>query len=216
MVRILHISDTHGTFPRLEGKFDIIVHSGDMGQNGHGGRMPQEEFFQIELMRQEQVRWRDWIKYKPFLFVPGNHDFIHYPEKYLREIGIDAIDLSNQLITHSGLRFYGVPQINYFQGAWNRELQAPQMRQIIDQIPSVDVLVSHGPPAGILDINQEGVSSGCSSMRNALDYGNLPIPNYFLCGHIHESHGVYQYRCPENGHPMLVSNCATTQRIIEI
>lgn len=59
---------------------------------------------------------------------------------------------------------------------------------IWDAIPSdVDLLVTHGPPYGILDVNSEHKHSGSQDLRGKV----LKIkPKYHVFGHIHESHGM--------------------------
>ena len=59
---------------------------------------------------------------------------------------------------------------------------------IWDQLPSqVDLLVTHCPPAGILDLNAEKKSAGSQYLRDKV----VAIkPKYHIFGHIHESAGM--------------------------
>jgi len=55
--------------------------------------------------------------------------------------------------------------------------------------PDVDILVTHAPPAGILD--QDGpVSHGCSDLTAAVA---ALKPKYHIFGHIHSNHGMIKY-----------------------
>ena len=54
-------------------------------------------------------------------------------------------------------------------------------------IPSdgaVDVLITHGPPMGILDTNYEGLHCGCEMLEIAIKDRIKPRVSIF--GHIHE------------------------------
>ena len=207
-MRILHISDTHGTFPELDSRADVIVHSGDMlPNNSRGG--PYEADWQAGWLVRNCVRLRNWIGSRPFLFVHGNHDFA-IATPWLKDASVDAVCLDDTVHTENHVSFYGIPWTKYFTGEWNRELHPPEMQAIVNRIPAVDVLVAHGPPLGILDLNVYGEFCGCPTMRNALDYGTFPAPSVYLCGHIHESHGIKRIR------DVLYSNAATTQHIIEL
>lgn len=207
-MRLLHISDTHGTFPDLNARADIIVHSGDLLPNASRGG-PNEAVWQVGWIVSNSVRLRNWIGSRPFLFIHGNHDFA-IATPWLRDAGIDAVCLDDVSYTENGVSFYGIPWTKYFTGEWNRELHPHEMQAVINRIPYVNVLVSHGPPLGILDHNAYGERCGCPTIRSALDYGTIPVPDVYLCGHIHESNGVCRIR------ETLYSNAATTQHIIEL
>jgi len=212
-VRILHVSDTHGLLPELDTRTDIIVHSGDLLPNfSRGG--PDEACRQMEWIHENALRLRAWIGTRPFLFIHGNHDFSTGTAELLVGAGVDAVCLDDVVHTEQHVRFYGVPWTKYFTGEWNRELHPPEMRTVVDRIPAVDVLVAHGPPLGILDVNAQGERCGCPTMRNALDYATIPMPVAYLCGHIHESHGILARAF--GAHPVVFSNAATTQHILEI
>lgn len=214
-MRILHVSDTHGTFPNLDPCADIIVHSGDLLPNfSRGG--PEEACRQMDWIRDNALLLRAWIGGRPFLFTHGNHDFCANTADLLVDAAIDAICLDDRVHVEQHVRFYGVPWTKHFTGEWNRELHPPEMQAVINRIPPVDVLVAHGPPLGILDVNAYGEFCGCPTMRNALDYGTIPMPALYLCGHIHESHGVTGRKMGTYPDPILFSNAATTQHILEI
>ena len=63
-----------------------------------------------------------------------------------------------------------------------------QRKQYWKNAPSnVDVLVTHGPPSGILSNNIEGEDCGCPYLR---DYILRHRPRIHCFGHIHEASGV--------------------------
>ena len=54
-------------------------------------------------------------------------------------------------------------------------------------IPSTtDVLITHTPPMGILDVSRTGRSLGCAYLRNKLEEIQ---PRVHVFGHIHSSYG---------------------------
>jgi hypothetical protein len=63
-------------------------------------------------------------------------------------------------------------------------------RKLWESFPDgMDVLLSHGPPHGILDFNMSAQNVGCEEMRIRLDTMKKP-PKLCLFGHIHNSYGV--------------------------
>ena len=61
------------------------------------------------------------------------------------------------------------------------------LTSIYDKIPDdIDILISHGPPAGILDENFEGHRCGSQALMNAIERIR---PRLVVFGHIHEQGG---------------------------
>jgi Icc-related predicted phosphoesterase len=52
----------------------------------------------------------------------------------------------------------------------------------------VDILITHTPPYGILDISRSGTNAGCEVLRDRLQ--RLPSCRLHVFGHIHEAHGA--------------------------
>ena len=50
-----------------------------------------------------------------------------------------------------------------------------------------DILITHGPPEGILDLCKNGDRVGC---RDLLLMIEKPKPKVHVLGHIHESYGI--------------------------
>ncbi len=61
-------------------------------------------------------------------------------------------------------------------------------------VPDGDVLITHGPPHGILDRTFRGEQAGCADLRDAL---RRVRPKLHVFGHIHEGYG--QTTDPEFG-----------------
>lgn len=222
-MRICHVSDTHGKFPKLYGRYDVIVHTGDLFPNSHhvfSGNKTMEMAFQLQWLRDNIDEIRSWVQGHPFLYVPGNHDFLdsNLLEFEMVHAGLEAYNLTDKLLTFQGVNFYGFPYVPSINGMWNYERGVPEMQDEADKMARllnevyVDVLACHGPPYKILDLTMGNEIVGNGVMNTTLDYKiNKDMqPAYYLCGHIHEANGM----SIRNG--MVVSNAATTRHIIEV
>ena len=222
-LRVLHVGDNHGYLPKLEGRFDIVLHSGDFFPNSiaiMNKNINQEMAFQLDWLSQNLTKIKQWLQGAPFLFVPGNHDFLHptLMENTLKAGGVNAINLMDKVVEYENVNFYGFPYVPPISDMWNYEKELPEMQEEIDKMVSVlntnyvDVLVAHAPFYQMLDLTMGNQCIGNSLMNTAIDYklNKDMIPQYYLHGHLHENYGV----SIRNG--MLVSNAATSQNIVEI
>lgn len=223
-MRLMHISDTHGGFPRLYGKFDCVVHSGDFFPNSHHvriGEKVKEADFQMQWLKDNVKDLKLQLQGHPFIFVLGNHDFLDpkIMEQFLISEGINAINISEKQVKINEVVFYGFPFIPEIGGnMWNYEKSVPEMQLLADDMfdainkNNTDVLVCHAPMHNCLDLSYGNELLGSTVLANYMAYKVKPdmMPSAYLCGHIHEAHGL----TIRNG--MLVSNAATTQSIIEV
>src|SRR5690606_27797878 len=96
---------------------------------------------------------------------------------YLRDAGVEI----------DGVRFWGSPwQPEFFDWAFNLprgEALAARWALVPED---TDVLITHGPPRGILDRTVTGTPVGCDDLRAALD---RLAPRLHVFGHIHEAYG---------------------------
>ncbi len=214
MTRILHISDTHGTMPPLVGDFDVVVHSGDFCSNRTFGIRSIEETFQPHWLNEKAAKLRAWLGSKPVLVCSGNHDFVPVVP-HLRAAGIAAHSLDDALVDIDGVSFYGFPWTPPFFD-WNWMCGPIEMRhrlvpaiELMEQ-GGIDVFVAHGPMYGVLDRNQDGERCGSKVVREVMQ-SVRHAPRALLHGHIHESAGLIGW-----SRGMVVSNAATTQRIVTV
>lgn len=214
-MRLMHLSDSHGKIQELDDNFDMIVHSGDLMPNITRGHKHIEEAYQEEWLEDNASRIKYlWANDKPFIYCSSNHDYAD-PVPALRDAGVDAYNCSEQLLTINGVKYYGLPFTKYYNGEWNYELQeheiAHKLKPVTELIESgdIDVLVSHGPMYGFLDMNKYGEHCGSQALYHMI--GNLYRPlKALLVGHIHESAGRTTF------HKTIVSNAACVQHIITI
>jgi Icc-related predicted phosphoesterase len=89
-----------------------------------------------------------------------------------------------------GLRIWGSPVTPMYGGAFGVS-SAVDRKKLYAQIPwDIDVLISHGPPFGILDTAPiSGSHEGC---RELLDAVTRLRPKLHVFGHIHTAYGTYQ------------------------
>ncbi|GIK02309.1 hypothetical protein Aspvir_006358 [Aspergillus viridinutans] len=58
---------------------------------------------------------------------------------------------------------------------------------VVPDFPAVDIMITHGPPAGVLDTVVNGGSVGCEGLFAAVKRAR---PRMHVFGHIHEGHGA--------------------------
>lgn len=184
-MRIVAISDTHlrEKPPVAWPVGDILVHCGDATSRGTAEEL--ERF----------GRFLGTLPYEQIVFTYGNHDFLgetNRPEAdALIRAGLrpeQSIDiLIDEEVTVSGVRFYGAPwQPRFFDWAFNLDRGA-DLKERWDLIPDgIDVLITHGPPVGILDRVPDGQEVGCVDLANAVQRVR---PKVHCFGHIHDSYG---------------------------
>ena len=173
------ISDTHNLhrqFEPLEG--DVLIHCGDM----------------FYLRNRDSARLTDlddWFgeqKFDLVLCTGGNHD--HILQDYTQYHGNpfkNAVYLQDSSYEYKGLTFYGAPWVpDLFGHAYY--LGARGLREKWSRIPSeTDVLITHVPPAGVLDESSRGMQLGCEYLLAELPRVS---PTLHCFGHIHASTGV--------------------------
>lgn len=138
------ISDTMGLHHNLRLKPGfILVHAGNITLNGK---------------REEYNDFIQWFGRQPFdhkIFIGGNHDLC------LQQIGATNISsslprgihyLENSAIELIGIKIYGTPVTPYLMGSAFIEHAEATLGQTYNKIPEdTDLLITHAPPAGILD-----------------------------------------------------------------
>jgi Icc-related predicted phosphoesterase len=220
--RICHVSDTHGGFPRLHGRYDVVVHTGDFFPNSHHvfSNKNLEMAFQLQWLRDNIPNIKQWLNGHTLIYVPGNHDFLHpdMMEYELQNAGVKAFGIANRLLSFEGTTFFGFPYVPTIDGSWNYERAVPEMHQECEKMAEVlnqtfvDVLCCHAPPYGCLDLTYGNEVIGSTVIATMLDYkvARDMLPPVLLCGHVHEANGLRI----RNG--QLVSNAATTYQVIEV
>lgn len=185
-MKIISLSCTHSRYKSVSTpKADVLVHCGDWDCT-HSDSLK---------------RFADWLDEQPAthkIVVAGNHDkFAECHDEMTRDILKDHCHyLRDSGVEIEGVKFWGSPWTPLF-GNWSFMLpRGYEMKKIWDNIPEgIDVLITHGPPMGILDqVNYaNGVPKcnvGCLELLNAV---KRIKPKVHMFGHIHENHGTEQH-----------------------
>lgn len=179
MPRLVLLSDTHGYHEGLDvPEGDVLVHAGDFCTSGK------------EMQARAFARWLARQPHPHKVVVAGNHDRCLELDMSLGEKLFEgATYLCDREATVAGLRFYGAPwQPEFLSWAFNLPRGEP-LREVWSKIPAgLDVLVTHGPPFGVLDVTFGGNAVGCEELRAAVARTH---PRVHAFGHIHEGHGAH-------------------------
>lgn len=180
------ISDTHNLLNEIVvPKSDLLIHCGDLTSRGTMSE------FQKELNILGEITKR--FKYG-CVAVHGNHDFVAERQNTLiKEMGekLNIHFLNSEAIEVNGYKFYGSPYTPRF-GRWAfMKDHGYSMYYEWEKIPEdTEILITHGPPWGILDETGYGDHVGCEELRSKLkDLNKLKLSCY---GHIHEQYGIVQ------------------------
>jgi hypothetical protein len=182
-MKIWHISDTHTYHDLLKipDGIDMVIHSGDCSN-------PRDPYNNEPEVR-EFLGWYKSLPIEHKIYVAGNHDTsiekgLVQPIEFA-EAGI--LYLEDDLIDIEGVLIYGNPYTPNF-GNWAFMKDRVKLDRYWPQaIPSyVDILVTHGPPKGILDksYSRDRIFEMCGD-KSLLNRVLEVQPAYHLFGHIH-------------------------------
>lgn len=180
-MKIVCVSDTHGKHGQVRvPDGDVLIHAGDLTLMG--------QKFEYESV----AEWLNNLPHKVKVVVAGNHDFaIH---KLISLLAPSVVYLENFGVAIDGVNFWGSPVTPRF-GVWAYMAERGEaIRKYWDEIPeSTDVLITHGPPYGLLDQTVPGHSEhlGCKDLRDAIFRVN---PKVHVFGHIHGGYGLTNAR----------------------
>jgi predicted phosphodiesterase len=164
------MSDTHGHHHDLDvPDGDVLIHAGDFCRRGS---------------REDVKEFGDWLGAFPHphkIAIAGNHDMAHWGIEYLEDT---SIAVRHDMLIH------GSPWSLPFQ-TWAFMLPEAELVKKYKYIPnSVDVLVTHGGPAGIMDLTDlEGVHAGSQALLDRVKEIREERPLVHIFGHIHERWG---------------------------
>jgi Icc-related predicted phosphoesterase len=197
-MKLTFISDTHSVHEKLKLKEgDILFHCGDMTKRG--------ELFEVDNVAHYLARQ----PFKHKVVIAGNHDFCFEnehkkeAEKLLCDHGI--IYLNDSFVEIEGLKIWGSPvQPWFYDWAFNRK-RGEEIKKHWDLIPDdINILLTHGPPHGILDTIHSGESVGCEELLKTVARIR---PHIHAFGHIHEAYGIKTV-----GTTKLINACVTDLR----
>ncbi|KAI0562665.1 metallophosphoesterase [Gracilaria domingensis] len=179
-LRLVILSDTHRYFRHPVPDGDILVHCGDS-----------------EWRVDEANDWASKLPHANKIFVSGNMDrrFKGKTNEFR-----DIIYLQDSMVEVNGLKIYGSPWTPEFVGEFQLS-NKKQAEDVWDGVPNdVDILITHGPPKGILDTTSRGLRVGDAVL---LEKVREVKPRVHCFGHVHESYGTVM-----NDGPTLFCNAA--------
>jgi Icc-related predicted phosphoesterase len=124
---------------------------------------------------------------KPTVMVPGNSESTEELLDVCRSWK-SAHVLHGSQVTIAKTSFFGIGggiPITPF-GSWSYDFSEEEAYGLLNDCPSGGVLVSHSPPAGVLDASSDGRSLGSQAIRETILVNK---PSLVVCGHIHGSAG---------------------------
>ena len=187
-MKIWHISDTHtyhGLLKVPEG-IDMVIHSGDVTN--------PRDLYASEQEMLNFLRWFSSLPIKHKVFVAGNHDLC-VERNFITKIDFmknGIIYLENDYTEVEGLKIWGSPFTPSFGEGWAFNKRRDKLHDVWKHIPDdTDIVVSHGPPKGILDLSysRENVLEFCGdeALRKRM---YLLKPKLCLFGHIHNNEDI--------------------------
>ena len=198
-MKIWAISDSHNKekFLKVPEGIDMVIFGGDAGTH----RDPSLNANGVI----DFLEWFNSLYIKHKVFIPGNHDTsiqrgLVDPKKYP-----SITYLNHEATVIEGIKIFGSPYTPTFGTGWAYNVARHKLDQYWIDIPTdTDILITHGPPKGILDLTQYDSRAGadgkgffqcgCKSLLNRI---KVVEPKYHIFGHIH----------PESNCP----NAATTK-----
>ncbi len=213
-MRIVCISDTHNQHSGIRvPDGDLLIHAGDGTGSG--------DFREVAAW----LTWMDALPHPHKILVAGNHDWLFQREPFLAQALLDdhpgITYLRDSKCVVDGFRIWGSPwQPMFMFWAFNLP-RGPMLREKWNQIPfDTDILVTHGPPCGILDqVVPEPLGGwapdqdppahlGCEEL---LIRARTLRPRLHVFGHIHGGYGVHKDR-----HTTYVNACICDEAYLPV
>ncbi len=177
-MRLVLISDTHRRHKDLvlpEG--DVLVHAGDLTERGTLHEVA------------DALAWFSQQPHPHKVCIAGNHDFYfeEQPRLARRLVPRGVTYLQDSGVTIEGVRFWGSPVTPWFMD-WAFNRHPAGIGAYWSRIPGgTDVLITHGPPRGVLDkLDHADGHVGCPQL---LERVQKIQPKVHVFGHIHEGYG---------------------------
>lgn len=153
-MKIWHISDTHTLHRDLDidmPSADWVIHSGDCCDN--------HDILINKIQWSEFSKWFVSLPQRVKILVGGNHDlYIAGNQKVIKKWAQEnnIIYLLDQSVVIDGYTVFGSPFTPTYGNEWAFNSDRNSIRKHWKLIPdNTDILVTHGPPKGILDLSED-------------------------------------------------------------
>ncbi len=196
-MRIVATSDLHGALPEIPA-CDLLLIAGDVCPDFLGQPIQAD---QGDRGAHRQAAWldttfRNWLecggaaKARQVVGIAGNHDFV-FEHRFLVPRNLRWVYLQDNTVDVGGVRVAGVPWVPNLP-FWAFHASGASMRLAYENVEPCDILMSHGPPLGILDEAPSKYGSAAGEhvgSPSAIEAIKRTRPEYLICGHIHEGYG---------------------------
>jgi Icc-related predicted phosphoesterase len=176
-VRVVCIADTHELHRELavpDG--DLLIHAGDFTFFNHASKIND---------------FNDWLGELPHRYkvvIPGNHDRAFNQDPLFREMITNAVLLINEGVRLCGLNIWGSP-VTCDDDAYGHAKREERARLYASIPQDTHILVTHGPPYGILDREPGSYRrQGCTELWLAV---MRLQPRLHVFGHVHAGYGTF-------------------------
>ena len=162
-MKIAAISDAHGRQDWTIPPCDVFIHAGDTTA---GGSLQETAQFAAKLGDGMLTPGGP----QHAIIVPGNYDecFESLPEATRSLFDSKVHVLLGKAIVLDGICFYGSPWTPPFM-AWHFMASEDKLAALYENMPkTVDVLITHGPPYGVLDPGSKTLHAGSSALAEAV------------------------------------------------
>lgn len=194
-MKILVLSDTHKL--HRDANFssenvDLIIHAGDAADSYDISKNTSE--------LEDFLFWFDSLPIKHKVFVPGNHDLALERKKIdlsrwnnIHFLIDEMVEIEYEVGTGvwDKLKIYGSPWTPPFgQKQWAWTMKREKLSNHWNSVPECDILVTHGPPFGILDVcSRHGKNAELAGDKALLNRVREIKPKLHIFGHIHDQGG---------------------------
>lgn len=181
-MHLVILSDTHcQQIPVPDG--DVLIHCGDHTFQGKYNES------------KDSLQWLNNLPHKYKLIIAGNHE-LGWESPIAREFILR--DFTNLIYLHEtgieieGIKFWGSPYQPEFMGWAFNVPRGPKLAAHWTKIPEdTDVLITHGPPYGLGDTNQQDYRFGDEDLLKRV----LTVkPQVHCYGHAHHGYGEYFFK----------------------
>jgi len=179
-IRIVLLADTHQLHREVDiPDGDLLIHSGD--------------FTMFSRSLRSIVDFNEWLGELPHrwkVVVPGNHETFLQTDPLNPSLISNATVLVNEGVQIAGLHIWGSP-VTHGSGPAFRMAGAEDRRRLYATIPSdTDILITHGPPHGILDrVPGTDIHAGDPVLLEAV---TRVQPKLHVFGHLHGAYGTFE------------------------
>lgn len=190
-MKIWLISDTHGEHNHLKvpDEVDMMICAGDIGNSKDNYKNEQEVL--------NFISWCCPLEIKYKILIAGNHDTsIQAGLVDMKKYSSDIIYLEHDSTVVEGIKIFGSPYTPFFHN-WAFNVKRSKLDAYWQSIPeNTDILVTHGPPLGILDHTESGeglINDPESGNKGVYSCGDKSLlnhvervkPKIHVFGHLH-------------------------------